>query len=236
MAGDWLKMESCLPEKPEILSVAGITGFHPDAVIGKCFRLWRWFDQHTQDGNAHGVTTVTLGYALGNGEDTTKFINAMVSVGWLIATESSVSLPNFDRHNGKTSKERALTAKRVAKARTKCNGESNGNSVTEVTVATLAREEKRREDINTYDAKSHLVSLGVDKRIASDWLKTRKLKKLASTETAINAVVNEANKSGKPLADVIRICCEQGWGGFKASWEIPDATTQPGQSLREMCV
>lgn len=101
---------------------------------------------------------------------------------------------------------------------------------------TTQPEEKRREKKETYSAALHLVSLGVDKKIADDWLKTRKLKKLASTETAINAVVNEANKSGKSLADVIRICCEQGWGGFKASWELPTSTAASGQSLREMCV
>ena len=70
----------------------------------------------------------------------------------------------------------------------------------------------------TYDAQAHLVSLGVDKKIASDWLKTRKVKKLAPTETAIESVINEAKATGKSLNDVIKICCEQGWGGFKASW------------------
>ena len=96
--------------------------------------------------------------------------------------------------------------------------------------------ETEKRTAKVYDARSHLVSLGVDKLIADDWLKTRKLKKLASTETAINAVVNEANKSGKSLADIIRICCEQGWGGFKASWELPASPSAAGQSLREMCV
>ena len=238
MAGDWIKMEVNLPMKPEVLAMSASTGLHPDAIVGKCFRLWTWFDQHTQDGNASGVTTVTLGYALGNGDDTTNFINAMVGVGWLEETSSGVSLPNFDRHNGKTSKERALTAKRVAKSRNKSNGECNVNGVTDVTVPPLAREEKRREDKNTYDARGHLVSMGVEKSIAEDWLKTRKVKKLAATETAIKGVVAEAQKTGKPLAEVIKLCCEQGWGGFKASWLEQSGITIGGQakSLQEMCV
>lgn len=218
MAGDWIKMEVNLPMKPEVLAMSAATGLHPDTIVGKCFRLWSWFDQHTQEGNAAGVTLVTLGYALGNGDDTSNFIKAMVDVGWLFHDEHGVALPNFDRHNGQTAKARALTAKRVAKHKEKSN--SNGNAIgngASVSGA-LPREEKRREDKNTYDAKGHLVSLGVDKLLADDWLKTRKVKKLAATETAINGVVNEANKAGKPLADVIKICCEQGWGGFKATW------------------
>lgn len=152
MAGDWIKMEVSLPMKPEVLAMSAATGLHPDMIVGKCFRLWSWFDQHTQDGNANGVTSVTLGFALGNGDDTTKFINAMIDVGWLIDNGTGVTLPNFDRHNGKTSKERALTAKRVAKSRSKSNDECNDSTVTTVTLQPLAREEKRREDKTTADA------------------------------------------------------------------------------------
>ena len=144
MAGDWLKMEVCTPNKPEIFTISAKTKLHPDMIVGKCFRLWSWFDSHTKDGNAAGVTLETIGYALGNGDDTTKFIHAMVDVGWLYADELGVSLPNFDYHNGESAKSRALTAKRVAKSRSK----SNDDSVTDVTDAPLAREEKRREEKN----------------------------------------------------------------------------------------
>lgn len=101
-----------------------------------------------------------------------------------------------------------------------------------VPTISVLREEKRREE--KYNAASHLVSLGVDESIAKDWVKTRKEKKLASTKTAIDGVIREAKKSGKPMAEVIRICCEQGWGGFKASWltKLVDATPTSGSSLR----
>lgn len=144
-----MKVEHCLPDKPEILAMSAITGFEPDLIVGKCIRLWRWFDQHTQDGNATGVTLVTLGYAIGNGESSAKFINALHSVGWLIEDAAGVRLPNFDRHNGETSKARALTAKRVAKHKAKSNEKSNANGVTNSVTLPLPREEKRREDVNT---------------------------------------------------------------------------------------
>jgi len=70
----------------------------------------------------------------------------MISVGWMIEESGSVGLPNFDRHNGKTAKTRAMTAKRVASHKAK----SNASSVTSSVTSALPREEKRREEnINT---------------------------------------------------------------------------------------
>ncbi len=142
-------MEACLPDKPEVLAMCAITGMDPDTIVGKCFRVWRWFDQHTREGNANGVTLVTLAYAIGNGEGSLKFLQAMKTVGWVVEDETGVSLPNFDRHNGETAKTRALTAKRVAKHKAKSNAEGNdsGNAIS-VSDA-LPREEKRREEVNT---------------------------------------------------------------------------------------
>lgn len=150
MAGDWLKMELCLPDKPEVLAMSALTGMEPDLIVGKCFRVWRWFDQHTEEGNAAGVTLVTLGYAIGNGPSSTTFLDAMKSVGWVEETQEGVRLPNFDRHNGETAKKRALTAKRVAKhkatANAKGNAEANAESNAVSVSGALPREEKRREE------------------------------------------------------------------------------------------
>lgn len=150
MAGDWIKMELCLPDKPEVLAMSALTGMEPDLIVGKCFRVWRWFDQHTEEGNAVGVTLVTLGYAIGNGLSSTAFLDALKAVGWIDETHEGVRLPNFDRHNGETAKKRALTAKRVAKHKSSANAKGNaggnakGNAIN-VTEA-LPREEKRREE------------------------------------------------------------------------------------------
>lgn len=156
MAGDWLKMEICLPHKPEILAMSAKTGMEPDLIVGKCFRLWAWFDQHTENGNAAGVTLVTLSYAIGNGEANVMFLDALKSVGWVIEDESGVSLPNFDRHNGETAKARALTAKRVAKHKAKSNvdGNATGNAKGNASSVNspLPREEKRREEVTVANA------------------------------------------------------------------------------------
>jgi hypothetical protein len=148
MAGEWLKLEVCTPEKSEVLAITARMGWDDaDLTVGKLFRVWRWFDQQTTDGNAQGVTTALLDRIVG----VTGFCAAMQSVGWLHVTEAGVGLPNFDRHNGNTAKNRALTAKRVAnhkanaKANALINALSNANTVTDA----LPREEKKREEVNT---------------------------------------------------------------------------------------
>lgn len=138
MAGEWLKFEKATLDKPEVFAIAARLGIDPDAVVGKLIRVWSWFDTHTVDGNAAGVTPELLDRIAG----ATGFVTAMHESGWVVVAEGGVSLPNFDRHNGETAKKRALTAKRVAYHRAKGNAGSNAGSVTPA----LAREEKRREE------------------------------------------------------------------------------------------
>lgn len=138
MAGDWLKIEVALPQKPEVWQMAGMLGIDPDSVVGKLLKVWAWFDAHTENGDAFGVTFVMVDSIAGrNG-----FGEAMALCGWLEQNGSLLRLPNFDRHNGKTAKNRALTAKRMASMRNKSDDESDAADVTSAS----AREEKRRED------------------------------------------------------------------------------------------
>lgn len=137
----WLKFEASLPEKPETLAITAAMGWDdPDLTVGKLMRLFRWFDQQTIDGNARGVTPALLDRLIG----VSGFAQAVADVGWLVVSETGLTLHNFDRHNGETAKSRALTAKRVSKHRSNApaNAEANAPSVT----SPLAREEKSRED------------------------------------------------------------------------------------------
>jgi hypothetical protein len=148
MAGEWIKFESSLPEKPETLAITATMGWvDPDLTVGKLMRLFRWFDQQTVDGNAARVTAALLDHVLG----VPGFAQAVASVGWLLITEHGVSLSKFDRHNGESAKQRAQTAKRVAKHKGNALGNAQGNAaiVEQVTVtalpAALPKEEKRRK-------------------------------------------------------------------------------------------
>jgi len=60
---------------------------------------------------------------------------------------------------------------------------------------------------------------GVDTNLWNDYLQIRKAKKAPITDTAIQALVREADKAGKSLSQAITICVENNWVGFKAEWE-----------------
>ena len=59
---------------------------------------------------------------------------------------------------------------------------------------------------------------GVTDGVWQDWLKLRKAKKAAVTQTAIDGIRREAEKAGVSLQAVLQTCCERGWTGFKAEW------------------
>lgn len=148
MAGDWIKIEHALPDKPEVFQLAELLGIDPDAVVGKLVRLWVWCDQQTVNGNALGVTDSFLDRITHQ----PGFSVALRKVGWLQARSGSLAIPHFDRHNGQTAKARAVTNRRVAAHRNKCNADS----VTYVTPDALQKPlpEKRREE-NNNKALSH---------------------------------------------------------------------------------
>ena len=125
-------------------AIAAALNIDPDAVVGKLLRVWAWFDEQTESGNALSVTKHLLDRQVG----VIGFCDALQNVGWLDENNEYIFIPNFDRHNSQTAKTRALTAERVAKMRQLKDLEtleklsSNANSVTK----SVTREEKRRED------------------------------------------------------------------------------------------
>lgn len=141
MASSWIKLEVITPDKPEVYQLAEILNIDPDAVLGKLFRIWCWADQHTTNGNAGSVTKILLdrvAYVSG-------FADALLSVGWLKNVDGALVFPNFERHNGESSKKRALTNRRVAehrKVKRDGNASRNAASVTSEVQKALPEEEE----------------------------------------------------------------------------------------------
>lgn len=139
----WLKFDVTTPEKPEVLAITIAMGWEdPDLTVGKLLKVWRWFDQHTVEGNAANVTAALLDRLIG----VTGLSQAMANVGWLVINSAGLTLPNFETHNGKTAKDRALTAIRVAKNKVKTTNSQEGNAAS--VSLPLPREEKIREEKN----------------------------------------------------------------------------------------
>ena len=140
MAGDWIKMRVDLDEDPAVIAIAESLKMDEDHVVGKLWRVWKWANQQTINGNAPSVTKNWLDRYV----RVAGFAQAMVDSGWLEFSdgkETGLIIPNFERHNGKSAKTRALTSKRVTNHR-------NGASVTDA-LPEKRREEKRREKEKT---------------------------------------------------------------------------------------
>jgi hypothetical protein len=70
----------------------------------------------------------------------------------------------------------------------------------------------------TFQALKYLTDLGVEKQIAQDFLKVRKTKRQANTETAFNTIKSQIEKSGKSSNDCIKQCVKKSWAGFNCTW------------------
>lgn len=59
---------------------------------------------------------------------------------------------------------------------------------------------------------------GVSETVFKDFVKLRKGLKAPVTETALKGLQREATKAGISLQEVLELCCQNGWRGFKADW------------------
>lgn len=138
-----MKIELELSDKPEVHYIANALKLDPDAVVGKLVRVWGWFDKHTKDGNALGVTYSLIDRIT----NVTGFGEMMCLAGWLEQKDKVLHMPKFDAHTSASAKKRAESNKRVAHFR-----ESKRNeNVTSIPLQ-KALPEKRREELNTSTA------------------------------------------------------------------------------------
>ena len=79
----------------------------------------------------------------------------------------------------------------------------------------------------------YLALQGVDVEVARDWLAMRKAKKAQPTKTAIDGIAGEAAKAGMSLEEALKVCCANGWQGFRADWIRKREDARTGRSLYE---
>jgi hypothetical protein len=108
MAGDWIKWTVGLTRKREVVAIASALGLSRREVAAMLMEVWEWADANTTNGHVPSVTNVTLDEFL----NCDGFAQAMQKEGWLVFDGTSITFPNFDRHNGKSAKSRALAANR----------------------------------------------------------------------------------------------------------------------------
>jgi hypothetical protein len=144
MAGDWLKVELTLPDKPEVHYIASVLKLDPDTVIGKLLRVWRWFNENTVDGRAHLATFATVDWLVG----VVGFAEAMHFAHWLDQDGKTLTMPAFDKHTSESAKKRAESARRMNKSRGRNGDVALSAQQKRNSCATEAQpeKEKRREE------------------------------------------------------------------------------------------
>ncbi len=204
MAGDWIKVETATPDKPEVSRIAQVLQIDHDAAVGKLLRFWIWGDQQSVDGNDLGVTESFID-RLTNCQG---FANALVKVGWLIGKNRRLSIPNFDRHNGQTAKNRALSRNRVKRSR-------YASSVTK------CAPEKRREEKSSSCTKVQETPLPPELRTKefseawSDWVQHRaEIRKPLKPTSAANKLLQLARLGPERAVAAIRHSIGNGWQGI----------------------
>ena len=229
MAGDWIKMRSNLWDDPRVSKMCDLTDAGEAAIVGGLYWLWATADQHSEDGIMLGLTLRAIDRKTG----IPGFGDALVSAGWLADHHEGVRIVRFSEHNGKSAKRRCsesvrkMSARDADKLKNEC---STIEDESQQSCAPREREEKENKEQDQkqktraprFDAQAHLVSIGVDSSIASDWLQSRKTLKAAVTLTAIDGIAREAAKARIALSDALALCCQRGWRGFKAEW-VADA-------------
>lgn len=115
MAGDWIKVESATPDKPEVLRLCRALGISRAAAFGAVVIFWAWLDKHSSDGQVDGVVEADVDALVA----IDGFAGAMQSVGWLAIDRKTpkITVPHFDRLNGQSAKNRALKNDRQSRWR-----------------------------------------------------------------------------------------------------------------------
>ena len=114
MAGEWLKIEHHVAEKPEVLQIAATCEMDPDLVVGRLVKVWAWASRNCPAGGRTHIAAMPHLNTIGGHE---RFAQSMVEAGWLKIKDTEMTFVNFDRHISQSAKERALNAASKAKQR-----------------------------------------------------------------------------------------------------------------------
>ena len=122
----WVKVQVTLPESPKIFRLARLLGVGRMEALGYAVRWFCWLDTHCANGSTE-LTESDVDALIGKSGITRAFCE----LEWAsVDAEGYVLVLDFDKHNGKNSKQRAENQARVAAFRERqeekdsCNAES----------------------------------------------------------------------------------------------------------------
>ena len=116
MAGDWIKVEKITPDKPEIAILARELGISQADAFLSWFRAYSWADGITADGFVPNLSLAD-GDSLSRCCPGTFRTLASPILKWVEETPGGLIFSKWNRHNGKSAKNRALEADKKRRQR-----------------------------------------------------------------------------------------------------------------------
>lgn len=118
MAGDWIKWEKGLANKPEVSQIAWALKVSRLEAAARLMMAWEWADGMTQDGLVEGMRGEDLD-AIAGSPGLAAAMQATLPTPWLIVDSTGLIFPKYQRHNGDSAKRRLMAAerKRLSRAR-----------------------------------------------------------------------------------------------------------------------
>jgi len=145
MSLPWIKIETGLLNKPEVMRLAGLLNLTEHAVVGHLVAFWSWVDANLSR-DCPDTTGTKRGLDRVAGVD--GFTDAMVHVGWLEFDGEHVSIPNFEYHLSQSAKTRATEARKKQRQRARTG--SSGTSVPLPSGQKGGPDKRRGEESNIY--------------------------------------------------------------------------------------
>jgi hypothetical protein len=189
--------------------------------------LWNRLGQKNEFGLPTQMTMELLG--IGSYNTYKKAIDSLIEFGFVTIVKDSinqhrskiVALSNFDK----------ATDKALDKATIKATDEAPNKATDTIYKPINQLTNKPVNQDNAFSFSKSLQELGIEKSLVNDFIKNRKLKKLANTETAFKALKKELKKSNLPINELMTIVVSNGWGGYKSTWSLKqDSFNQTHQS------
>ena len=91
-------------------------------------------------------------------------------------------------------------------------------------ISEVYQDDSTETETETEKEKETHTPEGVSDEVFNDFVKLRKGLKAPVTQTAIKGLAREGQKANMTLEQVMIICCQNGWRGFKSEW-IKDKKT-----------
>ena len=119
----WIKVDTQMMRKQEIGFIAQACGCSEKEAFASWFLLWGWFDAESVDGSMPYATKAKCDQVA----ELPGIANALEEVGWLeFLPGMGLLVIDWEKHNGNSTKKRALLALRKTRERMRTGAESGG--------------------------------------------------------------------------------------------------------------